>query len=884
MNEPLNASTIKPYLTAIGYHADLLSRDFAIDEGRRVALAAFSQSPADARSSCIAVIEADEGSPELVASCRALAAPIVFVCGRNGLEWWKQGIDQPERQRRPIPPDHVSQFFKTHTDDFTPSAVYRAKTWGRFDTQFQRSFVDFGLMPLVEKQIGSALVRLISSEVQSLKSKLKWDVISEVKGQWLLKVVFWLVSARILRDKEVAKFKRLDLLDAEHVLNAVGEHFDTSAINISSEKQRRALSEIAASIAQTSSLQLATTESLAYVYENTLISKATRQSLGTHSTPSYLVDYIVGRLRPWIEEIPLEQRHVFEPACGHAAFLVSAMRLLTELLPAEKSSAAQRRTYLRRRIHGCDIDDFALEIARLSLSLTDIPNPDGWDLLPGDMFEGDTLERKARTATVLLANPPFENFNGDSCEWYEKRGVELRHTNKTAEMLSRVLPELPRGAVLGIVVPQGFLHSKNAVPIRRLLTTEFELQEICLFADKVFTFSDTESAVLIARKKMAPVTASTTVRYRRVREREMEVFRQQYRATSESVVKTDQFRTADFDLRFAELPQVWKHCQRSRKFNEIAEIGQGFTFKGKDLPGGTQTFSDRRFSGATRGFLTFNEDVKIHELPRETWLNLEEEAIRRPGHGTTTGVAQVLFNEAPSSRGAWRIKALLDEEGHSVTGRFNVVRPRIPKVVPEVFLWAICNSSFINAFAFSHAGKRHNDAGLFREMPLPVISDIGVKRVVAAAHAYLDYVRRDPDAIFQRQPNPEKARTLLLRVDCEVLRMYDLPRNLEWQLLKFFDGWTREGVPFKFDRYFPEHFEGPVTLAEYLAITEDWPKTNDRRCELIEKSIVSTLTDAERIEFDHLQSLAASRQDLFAPLPLKELEALHRQLTQELAE
>ncbi|MBC7820762.1 MAG: hypothetical protein IAG10_28080, partial [Planctomycetaceae bacterium] len=152
MNEPLNASAIRPHLNAVGYHANLLSSDFVLAEGRRVALAAFSQSPADARSACIAVLEADEGSPELVSSCRALAAPIVFVCGRNGLEWWKQGIGQPERQRSPIPPGHVPQFFKTHADDFAPSVVYRAKTWGRFDTQFQRSFVDFGLMPLVEEQ------------------------------------------------------------------------------------------------------------------------------------------------------------------------------------------------------------------------------------------------------------------------------------------------------------------------------------------------------------------------------------------------------------------------------------------------------------------------------------------------------------------------------------------------------------------------------------------------------------------------------------------------------------------------------------------------------------------------------------------------------------
>ncbi|HRA87758.1 MAG TPA: hypothetical protein PK992_06810, partial [Planctomycetaceae bacterium] len=237
MSQNLQASAIKSYLTDLGYDAALMSSSFRLEDGTIVAIAAFAHAPADARTACVAVIEANEGSSEIVRSCLALAAPIVFVCGRNGLEWWKQGATEPERLRLPIPPADIPMFFKTHADELAPSAVYRAKTWGRFDAKFQLSFVDFGLMPLVESQIGATLVQIISRQVQSLKSLLKWDVINEAKGQWLLKVVFWLVSAKILHDKQVKMFKSLDLLNAEGVLNAVGEHFDTTAISITSEKQ-----------------------------------------------------------------------------------------------------------------------------------------------------------------------------------------------------------------------------------------------------------------------------------------------------------------------------------------------------------------------------------------------------------------------------------------------------------------------------------------------------------------------------------------------------------------------------------------------------------------------------------------------------------------------
>jgi type I restriction-modification system DNA methylase subunit len=115
-------------------------------------------------------------------------------------------------------------------------------------------------------------------------------------------------------------------------------------------------------------------------------------------------------LADWIREIPTHERSVFEPASGHAAFLVSAMRLLTETLPAGKEVPSHRGPYLRSRLHGSDLDPFALELARLSLTLTDIPNPDHWDLKVHDMFIDDHLAEQARRNTILLANPPFHNF------------------------------------------------------------------------------------------------------------------------------------------------------------------------------------------------------------------------------------------------------------------------------------------------------------------------------------------------------------------------------------------------------------------------------------------------------------------------------------------
>ena len=54
-----------------------------------------------------------------------------------------------------------------------------------------------------------------------------------------------------------------------------------------------------------------------------------------HSTPVWLIDYMLARLRPLIAAMSAAKRRVFEPAVGHGGFLVAALRVLDELMPAE---------------------------------------------------------------------------------------------------------------------------------------------------------------------------------------------------------------------------------------------------------------------------------------------------------------------------------------------------------------------------------------------------------------------------------------------------------------------------------------------------------------------------------------------------------------------
>lgn len=868
----MDAASIKPHLLDCGYRPALIRSNFAFGDGQTASLVAFAYPPADARSACVAVLDGCEDSRETVMACQGLGTPLVFVCGPDSLHWWSQDAAGPRPIQR-IAARDVPRFFQGHGADFRPERVYRAKTWARFDKEFQLSFVDRGLMPMIESQIGRALQDLIERNVAALKSNLRWKNIDSKQGHWLLQTVFGLVSAKILRDKDVPAFDGLELADVDEVFTRLAQHYNVAPIPILDQRQRDALAETAQEIRRFSHLGLATTESLAYVYENALISKEIRAELGIHSTPPYLVDYIVGKLGRWIERMAVDERQVFEPACGHAGFLVAAMRLLTELLPPDRATPASRRNYLRKRVHGCEIDPFALEIARLSLTLADIPNPNGWDLVPGDMFLGNLLERQSRNATILLANPPFEKFDQKELDGYREADVVPRYLNKTAEMLGRTLPQLPAGAVFGVVAPESILHNKNSQDLREVLLRDFEISEICCFPDKVFAFSDMESAVILGRRRTAATERRPGTSFRRVRERDIERVKLDYHCTVRCDVDQAQFSAArHLDLRVPELEDVWKWCRQQgcSTLGTMADVGLGLIYLGRELPSDARTYSADRFAGAVRGFVHFDCEY-VHQTPIAYWLNLSDDVLLRSRAGTTTGVPQVLLNYARVSRGPWRLKALIDRKGHAVSSNFIVIRPTASGW-PLEFLWALMNSPIANGFAYCHLGKRHNIVNTIRETPIPKADSDAIARIQQAARTYLAAVA--PNDVPNRQVAPEIKRELMLRVDAEVLRLYQLPPRLERELLDLFAGSPRVGVPFSLDRYFPPHFEDCLPLHDLIAITQDWPKTNRRRDALIEKKVRRAIAPEEKAELGRLQELADLRVRLVAPLPLRELEQM----------
>lgn len=855
-----------------------------------VELLAHSRLPKDLRTAAFAVSGCGLSNGRAFATAKATGAPLAIEIIGEDWQIFRIGENEPHFLKKGRLQE-LGAYLKKNESAFNPDAVYRAKTWGRSDPSVrQLDFVDAGLLPVVEKELGDRLGKLLEECVEDLAGSLGWMNLTESrpderKAEWLIQAPFWLLAAKTLHDKRVDRFKRIDLTHFDDVFGRLAKHYrsdGTGAIQVP-KNRLKALTAVADRIDRFASLELLSAEALGHVYESTLINKATRKKLGTHSTPPWMIDYILGKLRPWIKEMPAAERFVFEPACGHAGFLVAALRLLDELRPDDFPEP--RNTYLRKRLHGVDVDTFSQEIARLALTLADVPNPNGWDLVNADMFACDIIERETRKANIVLLNPPFESFGSDARVGWLK--------NKAAETLSRIVYNLPAGGVIGFVGPQGILQSKQAKDLRRTLLENYEISEVLLFADKVFQYGEPESTVIIARKyKEGERMTPKPISFLRVREGDVARFAEtQHADLVEKTEAVSLLAETNSSLYVPDCPSVWNHFNQSGfpAVEDIAILGQGLFHKGA---GSFIREAPEPFEDGKPGYAGWKTSQLTHCHPDITYINLAPEAIDRAVRGVDCA-PQLLLNYARVSRGPWRLKALVDEIGHPVTSDYVVVRPTRENVSLHT-LWGVLNSPVANAFAFCHLGKRHNLIGKIRQLPFPDATKNDFRFLEDAVRNYLKAAARWSDAqpdlsdddLFNSVnrksrsvvPTPQQLYILHLRVDAEVMRLYGLPPEIERKLLTLFSGKERKGVPFIQIGYFPEGFEGLNTVAELLTVIVDWEPKAVRKSELILKKAARTASPEDLAELLELKRLSAARRDLLAPPPIAEAQQLYDDL------
>lgn len=123
-----------------------------------------------------------------------------------------------------------------------------------------------------------------------------------------------------------------------------------------------------------------------------------RKEQGIYYTPKFVVDYIVqNALGPVLDQCQsindLQQIKILDPACGSGSFLLAAMNFVIKKYEefGSKSDSFLKIRILQNNIYGVDLDQQAVELARLNLLLNTFDSQIKLPNLGGNIKNGNSL-------------------------------------------------------------------------------------------------------------------------------------------------------------------------------------------------------------------------------------------------------------------------------------------------------------------------------------------------------------------------------------------------------------------------------------------------------------------------------------------------------------
>ena len=872
-------------LTSAGYDGARIRRNYdfcdltgSTAQVRRIPLAAFAGYPQSYRNARVGVIFSDSAGMQSVVDYRALGAPLFIVVTNEVAEPWAAGVSDAKPVGPAFRVRDAERVFAEQRDKWGPTALGRVKSTSEVSARSQNDLFDTGLVPALERQFQSRLKELLEHSFKEIETAYRQVHNRRPKVPALFAFLFRFVTAKIFMDRADAKgwaglSDPLEILKAAEAQTGLLEKPE-------SEFRRKSILEAAwASVSRNLHFQNLSVPDLAFVAESAFITDRTRDELGVHSTPEGLADYIVNHL-PW-EQVPVGERVVWEPFCGHGIFLAKAMERLGQDIDPE-FSPSQRHNYFRERLIGVESDPLSLEICRVVLTLSDYPNHNKWELHHDDVFAWPGWESTLTAAAIVLANPPYEAF-----EKSYQRKIKGAKTNPHAELLHRLLKQPPR--LWGLVLPQSFLSDPVYREANGQLARRYEEIQI-LELPRIFRYADNETVAVMA-SGLRSEGKTVHVSYSEVQKDGVERFLEDWHVSNprngELAVPpvTGGLR---FTLRLPPTSSVFTHFRAGVTLGAVADIHKGVNWiprtdgKPRTAPR-TDVAADKPKRGFYRGAEKMEGNLAQFQLRATRYLSLldEDQNPSTRANKRRWEKPKAVCNAARLlRRSPWRLAAWADAEGLAFTQHFFAIWPH--EGVSEFALASILASPIANAFSFERDMERHNHIETLCQLPLPDLEHLKPNGELHRRAAELQDMLAVRD--FTQPPTPEAVREAVLRLDAAVLAAYDLPASAQHQLLKQFNGWRRPLPPpydQAFDRYFPDHFEEKITLTELLAITFDWERTSERKTELIEKKVRREATKPELAELERLKFLTEARGEYFSPVPVAKLGALQAKLEAE---
>lgn len=820
---------IREAVLSTGYRQEAVLSDYRFADvlasentTRTVPLAAFSQTPPSYRSSALAVVNAGPDNLQgVVRDHRALCAPVLFVIEGEQVSAWQVRGDQPATMLERTRINQVPALFEKNREQWKPDSIQRAKSIGAIDPSYQLDFVDIGLLPAVEGETHVKLERMLHEMLSAIQESPG----DAVDPKLLFPLSFRLLAVKVLRDRGHADALEWDTSNGPELLRAIENFYGLSVVLDDSVVQASDLIGSAwERLSSGISFANISSEDLALVYENALVTPETRKHFGTHTTPRQLAEYAVARLE--LFRFEPDELFVYEPFAGAAPFLVSALRHLRESLPPDWDDR-RRHEFLVQHIAGDELDGFACEVAMLSLILADYPNHNGWRIDERDLFKEAELDSRLDSRNVVVCNPPFQDFDAEEREIYP---IARREFSKPLAVLNTVLDRHP--LALAFVLPRSFILAKKFAKARKQIEQLYTDIELVALPDNLFREARTESALLIARGQRAQNLRETSLRSTEVSRRGSDEFLKTGKTTAQRSVVREMPDVLSGDLWIPPLGSVWEHLSELPRLDEYLAAHRGIEWQSNQ----SRRWSQEPRAGYRRGLHSANQ-FRQYLLKEPDWLDCREQELRGNAIRREWDKPKLIANAVRVSQHAWRLAVCLDTSGLVCSQQFIGIWPKSPLPETELLAFAaILNGPVANGFLSTHAQGWGIRISSLRKIPIPQPLPLRAGELV---REYCSLI--SAESISGR--SAQKAADLLTQIDAAVLDSYDLPLRVERELLDYFRDENRP-------------------------IMHDWPHW-------AENALVPGLTLAEHITHE-LESQGGWVHKVFRPLPDDEADALRQ--------
>lgn len=704
---------IKNAILSLGYTDKMIREDFCF-LGRRgkskADMVVFgSDRHYNLETACLGIYYSQYRNLQILDDFRMLAIPYGILAGDHKLEIWPIGPAGPQKQQKQdCSYDQLSEYFSKNRIHFSPNSILRAKEQGR-----QLSFADLDMGLLFDWGFNATKHKLksnIESAIENAKSKLPTKYLDK-----LTKITIRLLAASILHDKGYVK--TADDYHATELLKSARykypNYFSVADIkDLDKDIIERILEDIRSGGCVFTNL---TTEMLDHLYQYAFVDEKLRRELGIYATPRKLARMIANILP--VEDIRLDDLYLLDGTCGSGSLLVAGHKRIYNLLPVFKSEA-EKHNFLSNHILGVDKDNFAAEIAGLSLLHESLPSGNSWKIDVRDFVEIDGYAFSERPS-LILANPPYRELRGES------------HIEKAIPFVRKNLDLLVDKGLMAIILPETFLQKSSCKDIRKRILEECEMLEIWQLPEGIFEESSSATAILFLRKNVTK-PKSFPVRIRRVlNEDKTEFINRGFANFSYLFSNQENWNSAHYDFQIVPtiFHELWERLSLLKKLGEVAEIRNGIT----PGPGREDHFCHdnppkdwKKWLNGASAIRPFIVDWENQRRSRNkpygnrfvNWPGDLYRPIVELKKIFETSNVKIIINARRSPNTRWRLTAAIDEEGYfpsyDLDLIFNIDRD---KSIEEIV--AVLNHAVVSAWIDDHIRSRDFDIPRLERIPIP---------------------------------------------------------------------------------------------------------------------------------------------------------------------